>query len=203
VDKPVGLAAFDVIIDATSASFAGELPPVSSAIFAPGCLAYDVVYGKGETSFLELARSSGAGKIVDGRGMLVEQAADAFYWWRGVRPETRPVLEMLPADGARWIESDTWYPRLTAAMILSGSPAHERGLELWLVSATKRLMALWRSTVDRKTPRLSRRLESLAKKPSTALSQEQEVGTTWKTKRSCRSSHARTFGCMWAAYPRR
>ena len=65
-----------------------------------------------------------------------------------------------------------------------------------MVSATKRLMAAWRSTTERKTPRFKRRLVSLAKKPSTALSQEHEVGVKWKAKRSCRSSQARTFGML-------
>lgn len=68
-----------------------------------------------------------------------------------------------------------------------------------LVSARKRLMAAWRSTIDRKTPSLRRRLVSFAKKLSTASSQEHEVGTKWKVKRGCRPSQVRTFGCLWAA----
>src|SRR3954462_7276096 len=93
------------------------------------------------------------------------------------------------------MESNAWCPRLTAAMILSGSAVHVKGFGSALVSARKRLMAAWRSTTERKTPRFKRRLDSLAKKPSTALSQEHEVGVKWKTKRSCRSSQARTLGC--------
>src|SRR5512140_189420 len=85
------------------------------------------------------------------------------------------------------MESNAWCPRLTAAMILSGSAVHVKGFGSALVSARKRLMAGWRSTTERKTPRFKRRLDSLAKKPSTALSQEHEVGVKWKTKRSCRS----------------
>src|SRR4051812_45393661 len=88
------------------------------------------------------------------------------------------------------MESNAWCPRLTAAMILSGSAVHVKGFGSALVSARKRLMAAWRSTTERKTPRFKRRLDSLAKKPSTALSQEHEVGVKWKTKRSCRSSQA-------------
>ena len=84
------------------------------------------------------------------------------------------------------MESNTWCPRLTAAMIFSGSAVHVKGFGSALVSARKRLMAAWRSTTERKTPRFKRRLDSLAKKPSTALSQEHEVGVKWKTKRSCR-----------------
>jgi hypothetical protein len=84
-------------------------------------------------------------------------------------------------------------------MILSGSAIQEKGLGFSLVSATKRLMAAWRSTREWKTPRLSRRLASLAKKPSTALSHELDVGVKWKTNRLWRSSQARTFGCLWVA----
>ena len=87
--------AFDIIVNATSASLRGELPPVASANFAAGCLAYDLVYGKGLTPFLRAARDAGAGRVADGIGMLVEQAAEAFEWWRGVRPETRAMIDML------------------------------------------------------------------------------------------------------------
>ena len=87
---------------------------------------------------------------------------------------------------------NAWCPRLTAAMILSGSAVHVKGFGWALVSARKRLMAAWRSTTNEKQ-RFKRRLDSLAKKPSTALSQEHEVGVKWKTKRSFRSSQARTL----------
>jgi shikimate dehydrogenase len=83
---------FDVIINATSASLFGELPPLPLLVFAPGCLAYEMVYGKGATPFLQLARSAGVQRLADGVGMLVEQAAEAFVWWRGVRPETASVI---------------------------------------------------------------------------------------------------------------
>jgi shikimate dehydrogenase len=83
---------FDVIINATSASLFGKLPPIPAAVFAPGCLAYEMVYGKGATPFLQLARSAGVQRLADGVGMLVEQAAEAFVWWRGVRPETARVI---------------------------------------------------------------------------------------------------------------
>lgn len=88
-----GLAGqFDVIINATSASLFDELPPLPAAAFAPGCLAYEMVYGRGATPFLQLARGSGVQRLADGVGMLVEQAAEAFAWWRGVRPETAGVI---------------------------------------------------------------------------------------------------------------
>jgi shikimate dehydrogenase len=86
---------FDIIVNATSASLRGELPPVASANFAAGCLAYDLVYGKGLTPFLRLARDAGARRVADGIGMLVEQAAEAFEWWRGVRPATQALIEKL------------------------------------------------------------------------------------------------------------
>src|SRR5690349_9010394 len=76
----------------------------------------------------------------------------------------------------QWIESNTWWPRLTAAMILSGSAVQAKRRGSSLVSSRKRLIAAFRSTIERKTPRLRRRLASLAKKPSTALSQDAEVG---------------------------
>ena len=71
-----------------------------------------------------------------------------------------------------------------------------KGLGLSLVSARKRLMAACSSTSEAKLPRLSRRRLSLAKRPSTALSHEAEVGVKWKVQRGCRASHARTFGCL-------
>ena len=85
---------FDLVINATSASINGDLPPVPAGAFAEGSLAYELVYGKGLTPFLRLARSRGA-RIVDGVGMLVEQAVEAFDWWRGVRPDTKLVIERL------------------------------------------------------------------------------------------------------------
>ncbi|MGE5471668.1 MAG: shikimate dehydrogenase [Bacteroidota bacterium] len=87
--------AFDVVINATSASLAGAGLPLPAGIFAPGSLAYDMMYGKGETPFLSLARAQGAEQLADGLGMLVEQAAEAFFVWRGVRPDTAPQLAEL------------------------------------------------------------------------------------------------------------
>ena len=83
---------FDIVINATSASLSGESLPLPPGIHAPGSLAYDMMYGKGETPFLAQARQHGAARLADGLGMLVEQAAEAFLVWRGVRPETAPVL---------------------------------------------------------------------------------------------------------------
>jgi shikimate dehydrogenase len=86
---------FDVVVNATSASQRGELPPVPATAFAPGCLAYDLVYGKGLTPFLRVAREAGAGRVADGVGMLVEQAAEAWVWWRGLRPDTAELIRTL------------------------------------------------------------------------------------------------------------
>jgi len=91
----LGDAQFDVVVNATSASLSGETPPLAPEVFAPGSLAYDMMYGKGETPFLAAARSAGAARLADGLGMLVEQAAESFLVWRGVRPATAPVLAML------------------------------------------------------------------------------------------------------------
>ena len=86
---------FDIVINATSASLSGAALQLPAGIFATGSLAYDMMYGQGETPFLALAREQGAAHLADGLGMLVEQAAEAFQVWRGVRPETAPVLAAL------------------------------------------------------------------------------------------------------------
>ena len=83
---------FDLVVNATSASLSGESLPLPPGIFASGSLAYDMMYGKGETPFLALASQQGAARRADGLGMLVEQAAEAFFVWRGVRPATDRVL---------------------------------------------------------------------------------------------------------------
>ncbi len=84
---------FDLVINATAASLAGDLPPLSPRVFTPDTLAYDMMYGR-DTPFLDFARTHGA-RTADGLGMLVEQAAEAFYLWRGVRPDTAPVIASL------------------------------------------------------------------------------------------------------------
>lgn len=86
---------FDLVINATSSSLSNKLPPLPESVFAKGCLAYDMMYGKGLTPFLQFALDHGAGQAADGLGMLVEQAAESFFLWRGVRPETLPVMALL------------------------------------------------------------------------------------------------------------
>ena len=86
----------DLIINATSASLSGELPPIASSLIEPGkTLCYDMMYGKEPTPFCVWASGHGAGQVMDGLGMLAEQAAEAFYLWRGVRPDTAPALAEL------------------------------------------------------------------------------------------------------------
>ena len=84
---------FDVLINATSAGLSDEAPALPADAFAKNALAYDMVYGR-DTPFLALARAAGAAAH-DGSGMLVEQAAESFLVWRGVRPDTAPVLAAL------------------------------------------------------------------------------------------------------------
>jgi len=86
---------FDLVINATSASLSGELPPLPPGVFAPGSLAYDMVYANETTRFLAYARDHGAARLADGLGMLVAQAAESFFVWRGLRPEVAPVIALL------------------------------------------------------------------------------------------------------------
>lgn len=87
---------FDIVINATSASLNAEMPPISPAVFGERALAYDMMYGKQPSAFMRLAESHGA-VARDGLGMLVEQAAESFYLWRGIRPETAAVYAELRA----------------------------------------------------------------------------------------------------------
>jgi shikimate dehydrogenase len=88
---------FDLVINATSAGLSGALPPLPDGLLAPGGGAYDLIYGPGAQPFLDWARRQGAAWMADGLGMLVEQAAESFALWRGVRPATAPVIAALRA----------------------------------------------------------------------------------------------------------
>jgi len=92
--------AFDVVINGTSASLAGELPPLPEGC-VQGAAVYDMMYGARPTPFLDWAAAAGARHTADGLGMLVEQAAEAFLLWRGVRPRTEEVLADLRDHLAR------------------------------------------------------------------------------------------------------
>lgn len=87
---------FDIIVNATSTGLSDDMPPVPASIFDNHVLAIDMVYGKEPTRFMEFAAKHGA-TVRDGLGMLVEQAAESFFLWRGARPDTTPVLAELRA----------------------------------------------------------------------------------------------------------
>lgn len=85
---------FDIVINATSASLSSDMPNISNVVFAKSALAYDMMYGREPTVFMQFAAQSGA-IARDGLGMLVEQAAESFLFWRGVQPDTASVLARL------------------------------------------------------------------------------------------------------------
>jgi shikimate dehydrogenase len=95
-----GAAPFDLIINATSASLSGELPPLPPSSIGPHTVCYDLAYGHSASAFLEWAARCGCARTHQGLGMLVEQAAESFCLWRGVRPQTSYVLAALKARGA-------------------------------------------------------------------------------------------------------
>jgi len=86
---------FDVIINATSASLQGKVPPLPNDILNEQASCYDMMYSDTDTAFIIWAKQHGAGKSIDGLGMLVEQAAEAFRLWRGVKPDTKTVIELI------------------------------------------------------------------------------------------------------------
>ncbi|GAA0372805.1 shikimate dehydrogenase [Bowmanella denitrificans] len=87
--------AFDVVINASSSSLSGESPDIASSYIANQPVCYDMVYGKEITAFNNWCAAQGAGLTLDGLGMLVEQAAQSFYLWRGIMPDTQPVRQAL------------------------------------------------------------------------------------------------------------
>jgi shikimate dehydrogenase len=91
----LGTEAFDLVLNATSASLTGELPKLPSNILRTGACCYDLAYGVEPTPFVRWGLEMGADISVDGIGMLVEQAAEAFFIWRGIRPDTAPVIDLL------------------------------------------------------------------------------------------------------------
>ncbi|MEO8225020.1 MAG: shikimate dehydrogenase [Gammaproteobacteria bacterium] len=89
---------FDLVINATSAGLKGAMPPFPASILGPETLCYDLSYAMHDTPFVSWAKDHGAGRVAQGWGMLVEQAAESFYAWRGVRPDTGPVIAKLPGS---------------------------------------------------------------------------------------------------------
>lgn len=89
---------FDLILNATSASLSGLLPPLPTGLLVTDGNCYDLAYGNEPTAFVRWGLENHAAKSLDGLGMLVEQAAEAFFIWRGVRPKTRPVIELLNSE---------------------------------------------------------------------------------------------------------
>ena len=90
------LAPADFLINATSAGLKGEPPPFPVSLVSPQTFCYDLVYGSNDTPFVAWAKTHGAARAVHGWGMLVEQAAESFAIWRGVRPDTKPLLKQIP-----------------------------------------------------------------------------------------------------------
>jgi shikimate dehydrogenase len=90
-----GDGAFDLIINATSSGLDDQVPDIPPACIADGGWVYDMLYGDALTPFCRWGRAHGAARVLDGLGMLVEQAAESFLLWRGVRPDTAPVIAML------------------------------------------------------------------------------------------------------------
>ncbi len=89
----LGKEQFDLIINGTSAGLTGEIPPIPETILGPNSICYDMVYNRNEdTAFVSWAKDNGASQAYDGLGMLVEQAAEAFAIWRGIKPMTAPVI---------------------------------------------------------------------------------------------------------------
>jgi shikimate dehydrogenase len=98
--QDVGEEPFDLVINATSASLSGDIPPLPPGAVNSSTVCYDLAYGKSATAFVAWARQHGCARALQGWGMLVEQAAESFELWRGVRPTTAPVLAALRARAA-------------------------------------------------------------------------------------------------------
>ncbi|MCW8908352.1 MAG: shikimate dehydrogenase, partial [Sedimenticola sp.] len=86
---------FDLIINATAAGLQDRVPEIPDDLLNRGGWCYDMMYGDQPTAFVRWGRAQGAARALDGLGMLVEQAAESFYLWRGVRPDTGPVITLL------------------------------------------------------------------------------------------------------------
>jgi shikimate dehydrogenase len=97
--EAVGDEPFDLVINATSASLSGDIPPLPEGAIGRGTVCYDLAYGRAATAFVDWARARGCAQALQGLGMLVEQAAESFRLWRGIRPTTGTVLAALRQRG--------------------------------------------------------------------------------------------------------
>jgi len=93
--EEIGARPFDIVINATSASLSGTVPAIPPSVIQPTTVCYDMAYSRSDTPFLKWSRDLGCTRALQGWGMLVEQAAESFHLWRGVRPQTAPVLQAL------------------------------------------------------------------------------------------------------------
>ncbi|MBP6723452.1 MAG: shikimate dehydrogenase, partial [Halioglobus sp.] len=91
----IGDRAFDLVINATSAGLSGEMPQLPGTVLTERSCCYDMVYAAQPTAFMRWAAHHAAWAVADGLGMLVEQAAQSFYIWRGLRPHTGPVIRQI------------------------------------------------------------------------------------------------------------
>jgi shikimate dehydrogenase len=96
----VGSTPFDLVINATSASLSGEIPPIPLSAIGPRTVCYDLAYGRHARAFVDWAQACGCARALQGLGMLVEQAAESFRLWRGVRPQTSHVMAALKEHAA-------------------------------------------------------------------------------------------------------
>jgi shikimate dehydrogenase len=94
-DELATLPPFDLLLNATSAGLKGEAPPFPGSLVGPDSVCYDLVYSVNDTPFVTWAREHRAARALQGWGMLIEQAAESFFIWRGVRPDTKPILKQL------------------------------------------------------------------------------------------------------------
>ena len=94
----ITVATFDLVLNATSASLQDTIPPIPPGVIGPTTLCYDMAYGKGDTAFTRWSKSAGAGRAETGWGMLVEQAAESFLLWHGVKPDTAPVIAAVKSN---------------------------------------------------------------------------------------------------------
>lgn len=101
ISEASGNTGFDIVINGTSASLQGELPPLPDNLFSQHACCYDMMYAADDTPFIDWAKAHGAEQCFDGLGMLIEQAAESFYLWRNVRPETGPVINMIRESMSR------------------------------------------------------------------------------------------------------